>query len=93
MSEKKNVIDAKRRIRREADKKEKEERAVPQPSYYKENIEIINKLAMLVEHYKYRSFEEILNLFVLDGKLEEVLDSEKTLEKLKSNLNEENREL
>lgn len=91
MSEKKNVIDAKRRIRREADKKEKEERATPQPSYYKENIEIINKLSMLVEHYKYLNFEEILNLFVLNKRLnDELFGSEKTLEILKHNIDEKN---
>lgn len=91
MSEKKNVIDAKRRIRREADKKEKEERAAPQPSHYKENIEIINKLAMLVEHYKCLNFEEILNLFALNKRLDgELFESEKTLEILKHNIDEKN---
>lgn len=93
MSEKKNIIDARHKLEREAEKRAL--KPENKKSYYKENVEIMNKLSALVERVKDAQFEEILDTFVLEGRFlhrleEKARTSKETLEYMKMFFDEEN---
>ena len=69
MSETKNTIEARLRIEREKEQEKNAERKARKKSCYKDNIEILNKLAVLVNTYKDWEFEAILNTFVMGQRL------------------------
>lgn len=92
MSEKKNVIDARHKLEREAEKGVLKQ--ANKKSCYKENVEIMNKLSALVERVKDAQFEEILDTFVLEGRFihrleEKAHTSKETLEYIKLFFDEE----
>lgn len=82
MSDTVEHIEARMRIEREKEKALKEEQKKAKKIYYEENLKILNYLNYLILLNKDQTFEDILNSYVLEGRLSEIHDSNYTIDLL-----------